>query len=138
MYDNRLTADQLAALAPGDTVIAKTNRGTWSGYDIRPVTVARLTRTQLIVHEPGPRGPLEFRFRRDDGSQIGDRGLLLDADHPDTIRALAAVDRKRAEERIDALAHTWRRDRNPDTLRRLHAAITDHLAAETTTEETAP
>jgi hypothetical protein len=83
MYDNRLTADQLAALAPGDTVIADTNRGTWSGYDTRPVTVARLTRTQLVVHEPGPRGPIESRFNRSDGSQIGDRGWLLDTEQVD-------------------------------------------------------
>jgi hypothetical protein len=98
----------------------------------------RLTADQLAALAPGPRSPLESRFDRDDGSQIGDRGWLLDTDHPDTIRALAAADRGRAEERIDVLADTWRRDRNPDTLRRLHAAITDHLTAETTTQETAP
>jgi hypothetical protein len=135
MYDNRLTADQLAALTPGDTVIAETSNGGWRDPDTRPATVDRLTRTQLVVTYPAPRGgTLEARFRRDDGSQIGNHGRLLDPGHPDTIRALTTVDRNRAQERIDVLAHTWRRNRNPDTLRQLHAAITDHL----TTQETAP
>ena len=124
--DNRLTADQIAALEPGDAVTIE------SAADFgRPRhtlgTVVRVTGLHIVVSCTSPRGVRYLHhFARRDGVRIG-------GGHRAELVTTHAVDAVPAEQRrqmlqIDALYRQWARHRaNVDKLRRLRDGISDCL-----------
>lgn len=123
--ENRLTTEQLAALAPGDRVTIE------SGSDFgrrryTTGTVLRIT-TSCIVVRIG-RYLEEYRLR--DGIRTGGGGR---AELVDLEGQAAASEARRRTSHIDVLYREWARDRTDvDRLRRLHEAIGACLDAELT------
>lgn len=126
----RLTADQLAALAPGDAVVVET--GADAGR-LRHTTgtVLRTTDGQVVVRMAGPRGGAYVeRYSRRDGLQVGRgaRAALVTVDPAEADPANAV--QRRQQQRIDALWRAWSRNRgDTDLLRELHEAIGERLGA---------
>jgi hypothetical protein len=124
--ENRLTADQLATLAPGDTVTIE------SAVDFgRPRhavgTVVRVAGPHIVVSCKSPRGVrYVHHFSRRDGVRIG-------GEHRTELVNTYAVDALPTEQRrqmlrIDALFREWTRHRaDVDRLRRLRDAISECL-----------
>ncbi len=126
--DNRLTTEQLAALAPGDSVTIET-----AGDFRRPRrttgTVVRVDAADIVVKVRSGRGATyQELYRRRDGVRVGGitRAELV---HPDPADP-AADPEDRQVQRIHSLYRDWNRNRRDfDALRQLHAAIGDYLAA---------
>jgi hypothetical protein len=123
--ENRLTAEQLESLAPGDTVTIE------SATDFgRPRhttgTVARIDAVHIAVRVRGPRGSTFLeQYRRRDGSRVGGLGR---AELVNLMAEEAAADARRRTSHIDALYREWARNRaDVDRLRRLQEAIADVL-----------
>lgn len=127
--ENRLTPEQLAALAPGDTVTVEL-----SGDFRRPRrsagTVVRVEGSHVVVSERSPRGvPYVERYSRRDGLRVGRGSLahLVDAD----ADGLPTDDARRRQLRIDAAYRAWSRNRaDGQSLRELEAAVTAALEAD--------
>ena len=69
--ENRLTADQLAALAPSDPVVIET-RGDFRRPRRSPGTVVRFTGSHIVVSCCSPRGVTYLpEFGRRDGVSVG-------------------------------------------------------------------
>jgi hypothetical protein len=126
--ENRLGADELARLAPGDTVVVEV-----SGDFRRPRhttgTIVRLEGSSIVVCERSARGvPYVHRYSRRDGQRIGG-GRRAELVRPDSAAALAESDEPtRRALRIDAAYRDWSRHRGDlARLQRLHAAITQCL-----------
>jgi hypothetical protein len=131
MFGNAMPAEKLAALEPGDTVIVERSVTGWTRSELKTGRVAKLTPKQIVVHYPGTNGTVEARFRRTDGQRVGERGAILDPEHPSTVRDIAAHNRESRRRAIDGLAERWTRARdNLDLLRRLQVAISEYLDAE--------
>jgi hypothetical protein len=122
----RLTADQLAALAPGDHVTIE------SGAEVgRPRhtsgTVIRVEDAEIVVKIRGPRGAIYTeRYSRRDGYRVGrgNRAALVTTEPVDP----ADAEQRRQLQRIDRLFGMWRRNRGDvATLRKLHDAIAERL-----------
>ena len=129
--DNRLTAEQLAALEPGDTVTIE------SAQDFRRPkqatgTVVRVAGPHIFVKVRSPHGAtFQECYGRRDGIRVGGltRAALVNADptHP-----AAVPEDRRQVQRTHSLYRDWSRNRGDgDTLRPLHAAIGDYLVAST-------
>lgn len=125
----RLTAEQLMALQPDDQVVIET-----AGDFRRPRQcdgrVVRITGTHIVVSVRSDRGvPYVHRFGRRDGVCIDGtrRSELVD---PEGLPAAASQVQRRSAVQIDALYREWKRTRDNGTLRQLHGAIDEHLAAE--------
>jgi hypothetical protein len=123
---NRLTADQIAALAPGDTVTIES--GAEFGRSRHTTgTVVRVGPAHVVVSCSGPRGGrfIEQYRRRDGVREGGGRAELVDADVDDP----AARDLlRRRTQRIDRLYRQWSRRRaDVDALRELQDAISAYL-----------
>jgi hypothetical protein len=121
----RLTADQLAALSPGDAVTIES--GIDSGRTRRTAgTVTRITETKVFVRMQSPRGAVyvrEFSLRNGTGAGRGNHAALVDAP-----ASAVTDDRRREQQRIDALWRTWVRNRTDvDALRDLHEALGQRL-----------
>lgn len=89
-------------------------------------TVVRLDGSHIVVTCRGPGGgPFIERYGRRDGVRVG--GLTRDQlVSPDTGNAAATTEERWPVQRIDALYREWARNRTDvDSLRRLHAAITE-------------
>ena len=121
-YGNRLTAEQIAALAPGDPVTIE------SGADVgRPRhttgTVTRVGSTHLVVTVPGPRGgTFVERYSLRDG--VRDGGGRAELVHPGDDTAPA----RRRTQRIDVAYRQWSRRRDDvDALRELRDAVSEQL-----------
>ena len=126
---NRLSLEQLVALQPKDPVVVETagdfQRPTWCTG-----SVVRITGTHIVVSVRSSRGvPYVHRFGRRDGACIegARRRELVDPDATPVVSTQAATQQAG---RIDALYREWRRTRDADNLRQLHAAIGEHLAVE--------
>jgi hypothetical protein len=126
---NRLAADQIATLEPGDTVTIE------SAADFgRPRhavgTVVRIAGTHIVVSCESPRGVrYVHHFARRDGVRIGGghRAELVTLETADS----ASPERRRLLLHIDALYREWSRNRGDlDRLRRLQATIAECLEAE--------
>lgn len=135
MFENRLPADQLEALAPGDLVLIENWPRGWRGPGYATAAVKRTTATQVVVTRKAARGgTYEERYRKKDGGLVGNemgRAELVDPTHPRTVRALAQANREKRAAGIDSLAHQWSRNRDDlDLLRELQVAIGEYLDAE--------
>ena len=124
---NRLTAEQLAALAPGDPVVIET------GGDSRrprrsPGTVVRITATHLVVTCRSPRGvAYVHQFGRKNGFRIGGGYRLAELVNTHAADAVPTEQRRKML-RIDALYREWTRHRTDvDKLRLLRDAISECL-----------
>jgi hypothetical protein len=124
--ENRLTADEIAALAPGDTVTIESG-AEFGRSRYTTGTVVRVGASHVVVACKGPRGGtfVERYGRRDGLREGGGRAQLInpDVDHPaarDLIR--------RRTQRIDVLYREWSRRRaDVEALRQLHDAIGAYL-----------
>ncbi|MGY1640046.1 hypothetical protein ACI782_02800 [Geodermatophilus sp. SYSU D00703] len=129
--ENRLSADQLAALEPGDTVTIESEAS--FGRPRRAAgTVVRVTGPDIVVKVLSRHGVThQERYRRRDGVRVGgvSRAELVGADARDP--SATSEGRHRAQ-RIHNLYRSW--NRNPsdlEALRQLHRAIGDYLVANT-------
>ncbi len=125
--DNRLAADRLSALTPGDTVTIESG-AEFSRRRYRSGQVVRLDPSYVVVSCSGPRGGGTFieRYGRRDGIRVGgvSRAELVNA----APSGLAAPEARRRTEHIDSLFREWTRNRtDTDRLRRLYAAIGECL-----------
>jgi hypothetical protein len=124
--ENRLTAEQLAALAPGEVVTIE-SAAEFSRPRHSMGTVVRIEAGHIVVAWPSARGvPYLHRYGRRDGVRVGG-GHRAELVHQEAT-ASAPAERRRQLLRIDALYREWARNRGDiDRLRRLHEAITDCL-----------
>ena len=121
--DNRLTAEQLAALEPGDTVTIE------SGQDFRRPrqatgTVVRVAGPDIVVKVASRHGVAHQElYRRRDGIRIGgvSRAELVNTD---TTEPAGTPLQRRQVSRVDAAYRAWARNRaDLDKLRGLQEAI---------------
>jgi hypothetical protein len=123
---NRLTADQIAALGPGDTVTIET-AADFGRLRHSTGTVVRVAGPHIVVSCTSPRGVrYVHHFARRDGMRIGGgrRAQLVNLETMDS----GPPERRRQLLHIDALYREWSRDRGDfDRLRRLQAAIAECL-----------
>jgi hypothetical protein len=126
---NRLTGEQLADLAPGDPVVVETG-GDFRRPQQSSGTVVRVSGAHIVVSVRSARGvPYVHQFGRRDGvCTAGARRSELV--NPDGLPADAPSEQRWHAARIDALYREWKRSRDGETLRQLHAAIGEHLAVE--------
>jgi hypothetical protein len=124
---NRLTAEKLRALAPGDAVIVE------SGLDFgRPrtitATVVRVDAVNVTVSLPRPRGSrVVERYRLRDGLQAGGGTFAQLVSAPSAGPTVGEQARHAA--RIQQFFWAWDRNRGDiDALQQLHAAVGDLLA----------
>lgn len=133
-YENRLPAEKMAALAPGDTVLVEEWPRGWRDPGYVTATVARVTATQIVVTRARATGEYVERYRKRDGGLVGEssgRAELVDPEHPRTVTGLTRSARTRGASAIDTLASRWSRDRDDlDLLRQLQTAIGEYLDAE--------
>jgi len=124
--ENRLSAEQLAALVPGDVVMVET-----SGDLRRPKlcagTVVRIEGSCLVVSTKGARGAAYIhRFGRRSGASIGG-GRHSELVTGEPLEA-GPSDARRHQLRIDAAYRAWARNRvDVAKLRDLQAAISEAL-----------
>ncbi len=125
-FENRLTAEQIAALAPGDTVTIESG-AEFGRSRYTTGTVIRAGAHRVDVRVEGPRGGTFIeRYRVRDGIRdSGGRAELVRADaHDPAARDLA----RRRTRNIDALYRQWnRRPADVEALRQLRDAISDYL-----------
>ena len=123
--ENRLSVDQLAALAPGDTVVIE------SAVDFgRPRyaagTVVRVLDVDIVVKVAGRTGAYQERFRRRDGVRVGGMTraelVLPDSTEPATREARSRF------QRVDTAYRDWARSRTDvGKLRQLRDVIGEVL-----------
>jgi hypothetical protein len=127
--ENRLTVEQLAALAPGDPVVIETS-GDFRRPRCSAGTVVRISGPHIVVSSRSDRGVSYVQhFGRRDGVSVGGgrRSELL----PPEDSTAAGPEQRRQVQQVDALYREWKRHpTDVDALRRLHAAIGDYLAVE--------
>lgn len=123
---NRLTADQIAALVPGDTVTIES--GAEFGRSRHTTgTVVRVGTSHVVVSCNGPRGGtfIEHYGLRDGIRAGGGRAELV---NPDGAAPPARDLVRRRTQRIDVLYQQWSRRRaDVEALRQLHDAIGNYL-----------
>jgi hypothetical protein len=124
--ENRLTAEQLADLAPGDVVTIE-SAADFGKPRHSMGTVVRIEARHIVVSWRSARGvPYLHRYGRRDGVRVGG-GHRAELVHQEATDSAPAEQRRRLL-RIDALYREWARDRGDvDRLRRLHEAISDCL-----------
>jgi hypothetical protein len=127
--ETRLTAEQLAALAPGDTVCIETS-GDFRRPHLRPGSVVRLEGSCIVVGSRSARGvPYVDRYRRDGVRIGGGRHAELVNGDP----AAPATGHRPASLRVDVAYRAWARDRDDvGKLRELQAAVGELLAEDLT------
>ena len=123
---NRLTREQLAALAPGDTVTIETGSDLGRSRHTSG-TVVRTGPFHVVVRVAGPRGGTFIeRYSVRDGLRDSGRAELIttDASNPATRDLL-----RHRTQRIDTAYRQWSRRRDDvDALHELQEAISDYMA----------
>ncbi len=126
--EDRLTAEQLAALEPGDPVVVESARNGFGRPHHAAGTVLRVTPSRVAVRVQDRRGAVyveEFRVRdglRDCGRSAP--AYLIAADAAEPVQR----DVRRRSQRVDAAYREWARHReDPERLRALQAVIEDFL-----------
>jgi hypothetical protein len=127
--ENRLTAEQLAALRPGETVTVESG-AEFGRRRHATATVVRVNASHVVVCCEGPRGGkfVELYGLRNGVRAGGGHAELvnLDVDNPATREHL-----RRRTQRIDTAYRQWSRHRaDVDALRELQDAISDFLAVD--------
>ncbi len=126
--ENRLTADQLAALEPGDTVPIESEASLGRPRQVGG-TVVRITGLDIVVKVPGRHGVThQERYRRRDGVRVGgvSRAELVTAATTDSA---GTFEERQRVQRIHSLYRAWNRNRGDvEALRQLHTAIGEYLA----------
>ena len=124
--DNRLSAEQLAALAPGDPVTIEFVRDYRRPKHVAG-TVVRLVGPRIVVSCRSDRGvPYVHEFGVRDGVRVGTGGRaeLVAADAPEPT----SVEQRRQAARVDAANREWSRNRGDlDRLRVLREAADECL-----------
>jgi hypothetical protein len=98
--ENRLTAQQLAVLSPGDTVTVEVSED-FRRPRRRAGTVVRVEGSQLVISERSPRGvPYVERFSRRDRLRLcrGDTAELVDGSADTAVTS----EERRRQMRVDA------------------------------------
>ena len=125
--DNRLTAEQLAALRPGETATVESG-AEFGRRRHATATVVRINASHIVVSCEGPRGGkyVELYGLWDGLRRGGGHAELVNLDVDDP----AARDHlRRRTQRIDAAYRQWSRRRaDVDALRELQEAISDYMA----------
>ena len=125
--DNRLTAEQLAALAPGDEVTIEFARDFRRPKHVSG-TVVRFVGSQVVVSCCSDRGvPYVHHFDRH-GIRVGGGGHaeLVSGNAPEP----ASTEQRRQAARVDAAYREWSRDRDDlDRLRVLREAVDECLGS---------
>ncbi len=135
--ENRLTGEQLAALAPGDPVTIEFARD-FRRPKHQAGTVVRVVGSRIVVSccsDRGVRYVQEFGLR--DGARVGGGGPaeLVTADAPEPT----STEQRRQGGRVDAAYQDWTRNRNDlDRLRFLRTAIDDCLKEQSTSVDASP
>ncbi len=122
--ENRLSAEQLAALAPGDEVVIE------SGADLgrrryTTAVVARVTARHVVVRC----GVYVECYRLRDGIRDGGTGRA-ELVHGDLGQPASHAARRQAQH-IERAYREWTRNRTDEKLRRLHDAVTQCLEGST-------
>ncbi len=118
---NRLTAEQLATLSPGDQVTIESGAEFGPRRRHRTGTVVRTTARCIVVRA----GAYVEEYRLRDGVRVGGLGHAELVDEAAPVRTPDAV-------RIDVLCRHWARSRGDIAkLRELHKAIGECLKSET-------
>jgi hypothetical protein len=125
--ENRLTAEQLASLSPGDSICIETANGT-TRPRFTTGTVVNVGPFELFVSSTGPGGgKFVERFSRRNGLRTsGGKGgaELVNAVPSDST----TIEQRREAQKLDALWLAWRRSHGDvEKLRQLHAAIAGYL-----------
>ena len=125
--ENRLTAEQLAALRSGETVTVESG-AEFGRRTYATATVVRVNASHIVVSCEGPRGGkfVELYGLRDGIRAGGGHAELVnvDVDDPATRDHL-----RRRTQRIDKAYRRWSRQRaDVDALRELQDAISDFMA----------
>jgi hypothetical protein len=125
--EDRLTAEQLAALRPGETVTVESG-AEFGRRRYASATVVRVSASHVVVCCEGPRGGkfVEQYRLRDRVLAGGSHAELVnpDVDDPATRDHL-----RRRTQRIDTAYRRWSRRRTDvDVLRELQDAIGDYMA----------
>ncbi|MCU1614723.1 MAG: hypothetical protein JWO98_2263 [Frankiales bacterium] len=126
--ENRLTADQLAALAPGDDVTIESG-AEFGRRRHTAATVVRVDGSCVVVSCEGSRGgKFVERYGLRDALRVGG-GTRAELVSPDPEDPAARDALRRRTQRIDVLYREWSRKRaDVDALRQLHDAIGECLA----------
>ena len=129
--ENRLTAEQLAGLSPGDAVVIESGDEAGRPRHITG-TVVRTDGPHLAVSVRSPRGAAYVeQYRRGDGSRVGGR-LRAELVNADAHKPVGEAQQRTG--RIDSLFRDWARHRTDvDRLRVLHEAIGECLESLTET-----
>jgi hypothetical protein len=128
--ENRLSVEQLAALAPGDVVCIESGQE-FGRRRYTQGTVIRLDAACVHVAcaGPGGRGRYVGRYRIRDGQRVGGGGRA-ELVSPQSSEPVAAAQQDSVR-RVDRLYREWRRRPGDDALlRELHATIGELLASE--------
>jgi hypothetical protein len=125
--ENRLTAEQLAALRPGETVIVESG-AEFGRRRHATATVVRVNASHVVVCCEGPRGgQFVEQYRLRDGVRAG--GGHAELVSPEFDDPAARDHLRRRTQRIDTAYRQWTRRRaEVDALRELQEAIHDYLA----------
>jgi hypothetical protein len=124
--ENRLSADQLAALVPGDSVVIETS-GDFRRPKLSSGIVVRIEGSRLVVLTRSPRGvSYVTQFGRCEGVSVGGgrRAELVNGE-----MVAPGIPRDRREQmRVDAAYRAWARNRGDlSKLRDLQFAISGVL-----------
>jgi hypothetical protein len=125
--ENRLTAEQLAALAPGDVVTVESGQEFGRRRHVT-ATVVRVDGSSVFVRCNGPRGASYVeRYGLRDGFRVGG-GTRAELVNPPPGEPAARDLLLRETRQIDLLYRAWNRRREDvQALRQLHIAIGAYL-----------
>jgi len=125
--ENRLASDQLAALAPGDTVVIETS-GDFRRAKLTTGVVVRTEGSHFVVSTRSPRGVRYVaQFSRRDGVSVGGgrRAELVNRE----ATSPEVPEERRRQMRVDPAYRAWARNRSDvQKLRELQAAVREVLA----------
>jgi len=136
--DNRLSFEQLAALAPGDPVMIEAS-GDFRRPRITTGTVVRIVGSRLVLSTRGARGGIHVEnYLRRDGVRIGGGGRAELVNLDPATDSSGATGRRQT--RVVDLAYLdWARHRGDfDRLRRLREAVDQCLEEATAGQHRAP